>query len=48
MKTSKRKAIIVKADYWCLNSNTQILEYLAAIPRGIQPQIKGQFQFIFE
>ena len=31
-----------------INLNTQILEYLTAIQRGIQPQIKADYQVIFE
>ena len=48
MKSGKREAQIVKADYGCVRLNTQILEYLTAMGRGIQPQIKANFQVIFE
>ena len=48
MKSIKHESQIVKADFGCVNLNTQILEYLAAIRRGIQRQIKTDYLVIFE
>ena len=48
MKSGKHESRVVKADYGCVNSNSRILEYLTAIWHGTQPQIKADFQFIFE
>ena len=47
MKSGKREARIVKADYGCVNLNTLILKYLTTIQCGIQPQIKADYQVIF-
>ena len=43
MKSGRHEAQIVKADYLCVNLNTQILKYLAAIRRGVQLQIKADY-----
>ena len=43
MKSGKREARVVKADYGCVNSNTPILEYLTTIQRGIRPRIKADY-----
>ena len=48
MKSGKRKAQIVKADYGCVNLNITRDEYRPVIWRSIQARIKADNQVFFE